>query len=128
MPPRRRGRPGLMGTMARTAVVAGTATVVAGSVSQHSAQKAAQQQQAATAQQQQEAAQQQAMIDQAAAQAAAQTAAQLQTQQTAAQPAAPPAAAPDDRMAKIKELGEMRSQGLLTDEEFAAEKARILAT
>ena len=110
MPPRRRGRPGLMGTMARTAVVAGTATVVAGSVSQHSAQKSAQQQQAA-----------------------AQTAAQLQAQQAAAQPAAAqpaaaPAAAPDDRMAKIKELGEMRSQGLLTDEEFAAEKARILAT
>ncbi len=128
MPPRRRGRPGLMGTMARTAVVAGTATVVAGSVSQHGQQKAAQQQQAAAAQQQQEAAQQQAMIDQAAAQAAAQTAAQLQAQQPAAQPAAPPAAAPEDRMAKIKELGEMRSQGLLTDEEFAAEKARILAT
>ncbi len=128
MPPRRRGRPGLMGTMARTAVVAGTATVVAGSVSQHGQQKAAQQQQAAAAQQQQEAAQQQAMIDQAAAQAAAQTAAQLQAQQPAAQPAAPPAAAPEDRMAKIKELGEMKSQGLLTDEEFAAEKARILAT
>jgi len=73
------------------------------------------------------------MIDQAAAQAAAQTAAQLQAQQAAAQPAAAqpaaaPAAAPDDRMAKIKELGEMKSQGLLTDEEFAAEKARILAT
>jgi len=68
------------------------------------------------------------MIDQAAAQAAAQTAAQFQAQQAAAQPAAAPAAAPDDRMAKIKELGEMRSQGLLTDEEFAAEKARILAT
>jgi Short C-terminal domain len=139
MPPRRRGRPGLMGTMARTAVVAGTATVVAGSVSQHSAQKASQQQQAAAAQQQQaaaaqqqaaqqQAAQQQAMIDQAAAQAAAQTAAQLQAQQAAAQPAAPPAAGPDDRMAKIKELGEMKSQGLLTEEEFAAEKARILAT
>ena len=48
---------------------------------------------------------------------------QLQAQQAAAQPAA----APVDRMAKIKELGEMRSQGLLTDEEFAAEKARILA-
>jgi len=128
MPPRRRGRPGLMGTMARTAVVAGTATVVAGSVSQHGQQKAAQQQQAAAAQQQQEAAQQQAMIDQAAAQAAAQTAAQLQAQQPAPQPAAPPATAPEDRMAKIKELGEMKSQGLLTDEEFAAEKARILAT
>jgi len=128
MPPRRRGRPGLMGTVARTAVVAGTATVVAGSVSQHGQQKAAQQQQAAAAQQQQQAAQQQAMIDQAAAQAAAQTAAQLQAQQPAPQPAAPPAAAPEDRMAKIKELGEMKSQGLLTDEEFAAEKARILAT
>ena len=128
MPPRRRGRPGLMGTVARTAVVAGTATVVAGSVSQHGQQKAAQQQQAAAAQQQQQAAQQQAMIDQAAAQAAAQTAAQLQAQQPAAQPPAPPAAAPEDRMAKIKELGEMKSQGLLTDEEFAAEKARILAT
>jgi len=128
MPPRRRGRPGLMGTMARTAVVAGTATVVSGSVSRHSAQKAADQQQAAAYQQQQAAAQQQAMVDQAAAQAAAQTAAQLQAQQAATQPAAPPAAAPDDRMAKIKELGEMKSQGLLTEEEFAAEKARILAT
>jgi hypothetical protein len=31
-------------------------------------------------------------------------------------------------MAKIKELGEMKAQGLLTEEEFAAEKARILAT
>ena len=36
--------------------------------------------------------------------------------------------APEDRMAKIKELGEMKSQGLLTDEEFAAEKARIPTT
>ena len=31
-------------------------------------------------------------------------------------------------MAKIKELGEMKTQGLLTDEEFAAEKAKILAS
>jgi len=95
------------------------------------AEKAAQQQQAAAYQQQQEAAQQQAMVDQAASQAAAQTAAQMQAQQAAAAPpppAAPPAAAPDDRMAKIKELGEMKIQGLLTDEEFAAEKARILGT
>ena len=128
MPPRRRGRPGLMGTVARTAVVAGTATVVAGGVSRHSSQKAAEQQQAAAYQQQQAADQQQAMIDQAAAQAAAQTAAQIQAQQAAAQPIAPPAVAPEDRMAKLKELGEMKSQGLLTEEEFAAEKARILAT
>lgn len=120
---RRTGRPGLMGTMARTAVVAGTATAVSGSVSRRGAQRAADQQQAAADQDQQAAAQQQAMVDQAAQQAAAEAAAQVQAQQAAAQPAA----APVDRMAKIKELGEMRSQGLLTDEEFAAEKARILA-
>jgi ATPase subunit of ABC transporter with duplicated ATPase domains len=125
MPARRRGRPGLMGTMARTAVIAGTATAVSGNVSRRGAQRAADQQQAAAFQQQAAAAEQQAMIDQAAAQAAAQATAQVQAQQAAAQSAAPPA---DDRMAKIRELGEMRSQGLLTDEEFAAEKARILAT
>ena len=32
------------------------------------------------------------------------------------------------RMAKIKKLGEMKSRGLLTEEEFAADKARILGT
>jgi hypothetical protein len=45
-------------------------------------------------------------------------------QQATAQPAMPP----DDGIAKIKELGEMRSQGLLTDEEFTAAKAQILGT
>jgi hypothetical protein len=92
-----------MGTMARTAVVAGTASAVAGGVSRRSAQRVDEQ-------------------DQAASQAAA----NVQAQQAQAPSAAPPAAAPDDTMAKIKELGEMRSQGLLTDEEFAAQKARIL--
>ena len=49
-----------------------------------------------------------------------------------AEPAAPaPQAAPaaggeDDRIAKLKELGQLKDQGVLTDEEFAAEKARIL--
>lgn len=123
--PIRRGRPGLLGTVGRTAVIAGTATAVSGSVSRRAGQQAAQQQQAAEYQQQQEAARQQAMIDQAAAQAAAQAADQIQAQQAVAQPAA---AAPDDRMARIRELGEMKSQGLLTEEEFATEKARILAT
>jgi Short C-terminal domain len=89
-----------MGTMARTAVVAGTATAVSGGVSRRASQRADEQDQYAAMQQQQMAAQQQS--------------------------AAPPAAAVDDTMAKIKELGEMRSQGLLTDEEFAAQKARIL--
>ena len=80
MPRRRMGRPGLMGTMARTAVIAGTATAVSGSVSRHGQEKAA-------AQQQNEMAKQQAMTDQAAAQAAA----QVQAQQAAAAAAAAPA-------------------------------------
>ena len=114
--PRRMGRPGLMGTMARTAVIAGTATAVSGSVHNKQAQSAAAQQQTA-------AAQQQAMVDQAAAQAAA----QVQAQQVAAAPAAPAAASTDDKIAKIKELGQLKDAGLLTEEEFAAEKAKVLA-
>jgi membrane protease subunit (stomatin/prohibitin family) len=94
-----------MGTVARTAVVAGTATVVAGGVQRHAEQRSAEQQ-AAQAQQQ---------------------GVQAQQQQAAAQPrAAGQQAGPDDRLAKIKELGEMKEQGLLTEDEFAAEKARIL--
>ncbi|MFI6679619.1 SHOCT domain-containing protein [Kribbella sp. NPDC050470] len=97
--------------MARTAVIAGTATAVSGGVQRRAADKAAAQQQAA---------------DQAAAQqqAAAQAAAQQQ-----AQPAAAPAGAGgvDDRIAKIRELGELKAQGLLTEAEFAAEKARVLS-
>ena len=112
--PRRMGRPGLMGTMARTAVIAGTATAVSGSMQKKQAQGAAAQQQAA-------AAQQQAVVDQAAAQAAA----QVQAQQAAAAPAA---ASTDDKIAKIKELGQLKDAGLLTDEEFAAEKAKVLAS
>ena len=48
---RRMGRPGLVGTMARTAVIAGTATAVVGGVKGHQQQKAmaAQQAQAAAA-------------------------------------------------------------------------------
>jgi len=116
--PRRMGRPGLMGTMARTAVIAGTATAVSGNVQSKQAQKSAQQQQQAQAQAQQAAAEQQAAIDDAVARS--------QAQQAAAQPAAP-AAPPQDRMAKIRELGQMKADGLLTEEEFAAEKAKLLA-
>ena len=43
---RRMGRPGLVGTMARTAVIAGTATAVAGGVRNHQEQKAVAAQQA----------------------------------------------------------------------------------
>jgi hypothetical protein len=99
--------------MARTAVIAGTATAVSGSVHKKQAQGAAQQQQTA-------AAQQQAMVDQAAAQAAA----QVQAQQAAPGPAT---SSTDDKIAKIKELGQLKDAGLLTDDEFAAEKAKVLA-
>ena len=118
--PRRMGRPGLLGTVARTAVVAGTATAVVGGVHRHQDQKSADQQ-AADAQQQQLADQQQQLDAQQ----------QQLAQQSAAQQAVPQQPAPaggEDRLAKIKELGQMRDQGLLTDQEFASEKARLLAT
>lgn len=124
----RRGRPGLVGTMARTAVVAGTASAVVG----HSQQKQAAKM---NAQQDQMAAQQaafQAQADNAEMQqqmAAMQ--AQLNAQQAAAPPPPPPApaAAPagNDLMAKLQQLGDMHTQGLLSDEEFSAAKARLLA-
>ncbi len=100
--PMRRGRPGLMGTMARTAVVAGTATAVSGSIHNKQQQKyAAQQEQ--------------------------QAAAAAPPPQAAPAPAPAPAApSTDDKIAKLKELGALRDAGILTDEEFAAEKAKIL--
>ncbi|MEY9874522.1 regulator of protease activity HflC (stomatin/prohibitin superfamily) [Streptacidiphilus sp. MAP12-33] len=112
---RRVGRPGLLGTAARTAVIAGTATAVSGNVQRRAAGRAADQQQMADYQQQQ-------LADQAAAQAAA----QLAAQQQAAAPAAPAASTGEDRIAQLTKLAELKSQGILTDGEFAAEKARIL--
>ena len=85
----------LLRGMARTAVIAGTATHVSNNVSRRQANKWADQEQ-------QQAAQQQQM-------------------------APPPAAAPvDDSMDKLKELGQLHESGVLTDEEFAAAKAKIL--
>ncbi|MGO4592394.1 SHOCT domain-containing protein [Leifsonia sp. 2TAF2] len=106
MPLRRMGRPGLIGMAARTAVVAGTATAVSGNVQRRQAEKAQGQYE-----------QQQYEQQQAAA------------QQAAAQPAAAPQAAPpaeDDMMAKLQQLATLHSQGVLTDEEFAGAKAKIL--
>jgi hypothetical protein len=108
------GRPGLVGTMARTAVVAGTATAVAGGMSRRSQGK---QQQAAEAEAYEQQ-QQQAQID---AQVAAAMAAQA--------PPPPPPAAPaaeNDTIAQLTKLGELKAQGILTEEEFAAQKAKIL--
>ncbi len=89
---RRRGRPGLIGTAARTAVVVGTA----GAVSDHRARKSE---------------------DRYAAE-----------QEQQAPPAAAPAAAPagDDLTSQLERLGALRSSGVLSDEEFAAAKAKLI--
>jgi membrane protease subunit (stomatin/prohibitin family) len=95
------GRPGLVGTAARTAVIAGTATAVSGAVSGKQQQKAAAQQQQAAAQQQ-------------------------PAQQAAAPPPAAPGGMDEAKIEKLKQLGELKDAGVLTEEEFAAEKAKIL--
>jgi hypothetical protein len=107
------GRPSLVGTMARTAVVAGTATAVAGGVSRHQQAKAEQAAEAQAWEQQQQDAAMQAAAQQAAAQQAA-----------AAPP--PPAAAGGDNIAELERLAALKQQGVLTDEEFAAAKAKLL--
>ncbi len=92
----------------RTAVVAGTATAVSGRVARRQANKYDQQADAQAYQQQQAAA--------------------PPPQQYAAPPPAPVAAAPapDDDMSKLQDLAKLHGQGVLSDEEFAAAKAKIL--
>ena len=96
--------PGLMRGIARTAVVAGTATAVSGRVSRRQQGRWAQQEQ-----------QEQAV------------------QEPEAQPAAAPPAAPadegsdmDTKLAQLKDLGALKEQGMLTDAEFAVQKDKIL--
>jgi Short C-terminal domain len=106
-PVARVGRPGLVGMAARTAVVAGTATAVAGGVAHHQAAKQEQAGEAAAYEQQQQAA---------------------ATQSYAPQPqayAAGPAVS-DDTVTQLERLGKLKADGILTDEEFAAQKAKIL--
>lgn len=116
--PRRRGRPGIAGTMARTAVVAGTATAVSGGMQRRRYSK-------------DQAAYDQNSANQAAYESQEQLAdmqAQMNAMQTQQAPAAVPAAAPaDDTIAQLKQLADMKTSGLLTDEEFAAAKAKLLA-
>ncbi|SFT36167.1 SHOCT domain-containing protein [Arthrobacter sp. ov118] len=105
---------GLIRGMARTAVVAGTASAVSGRVQRRQANKFAEKD-AATAAKQQEAYDQQMSQQQPAYQ----------------QPAPAPQAAggiSDEELQQLKELGALREQGILTDEEFAAQKAKILRT
>jgi hypothetical protein len=90
-------------TMARTAVVAGTATVVAGSVRHHQDQKYA---------------------NQAAAQQPAQP--EVVYVDAPAPPAAPAGGMSPEAIEQLKELAQLKDQGILTEEEFAAQKAKIL--
>jgi hypothetical protein len=111
-----------MRVAATTAVVAGTA----GAVSHHQQQKYAGQQA-----EQQAMADEQAMQQQLAAQQAqidAMQAQQAPAPAPAPAPAAAPAAAPaDDMMAQLTQLSQLHNAGVLTDEEFAAAKAKLLA-
>ena len=93
---------GLLRMAARTAVVAGTATAVSGRVARRQANKYDQQAEAQAYEQQQAAPQQQY--------------------------APPPAAEPeeDDSIAKLQQYAKLHDQGVLSDEEFAAAKAKIL--
>ncbi len=96
--------PGLLRGVARTAVIAGTATSVSNRVSRRQANRWAQQEQDQYARDQ-----------------------YYQQQQQPAPAAAAPAAAPPDTVAQLKQLAELKSQGILTEEEFQAQKAKILA-
>jgi len=109
--------PGLLRGVARTAVVAGTATAVSNRVSRRQAGRWSQQEQAAAYQQQQYEQQQYAQPQYAP------------PQQQYVQPAPAPAALPeaDDMFDKLRQLGELKAQGILTEDEFAAQKAKILA-
>jgi hypothetical protein len=116
----RRG-PGLLGTIARTAVVAGTASAVAGRVSAGQQAAGQREQQALDAQARLQGIERQAQVD-------AQVAAALARQQAVAPPPAPPpSTAPGDVITQLTRLGELRDAGILTDEEFATQKARVLA-
>lgn len=91
--------PGLLRGVARTAVIAGTASAVGGRVRHRQDQKWAQQE---AAEQPQEAA------------------------PPAPAPAAAPAGGESSVIDQLKELGELKAQGILTEEEFAAQKAKLL--
>ncbi|HET6394593.1 MAG TPA: SHOCT domain-containing protein [Blastococcus sp.] len=90
--------PRLLRMAARTAVVAGTASAVSGRVQHRQANRWAGQE----------------------AQAAEPAPAAAAPEQRSAPPA-------EDRLQQLKQLGDLKAQGVLTEEEFATEKARILA-
>jgi len=97
--------PGLLRGVARTAVVAGTASAVNGRVQRRQAERFADRDAQIYAERQ-----------------------QAYEQQTMAQAPPQPAAeaGESNTIQQLKELAELKAQGILTDEEFAAEKAKVL--
>jgi hypothetical protein len=91
--------PGLLRGIARTAAVAGTATAVSNRVSRRQAERWADQGQGAPA---------------------------YLAETPAAAPAAPAPPGAGDTIAQLKQLGELRDSGVLTEEEFQAQKAKLL--
>jgi hypothetical protein len=93
--------PGLLRGIARTTVIAGTATAVSNRVSRRQYNKWAAQDEQQYQQQAQQAPQ-------------------------PAPAAAPAASTTDDKIDQLKQLADLKAQGILTDQEFASEKAKIL--
>lgn len=112
--PSRRG-PSLLGTVARTAVISGTATATSRAVNDTINQKAIQSQQ-----KQADAKQTQAEMEQIKTQLAAIQSAPAQ----AATPAATPAA---DLLTQLTQLAQLKESGALTEEEFRLAKAKLLS-
>ncbi|ROS46292.1 SHOCT domain-containing protein [Curtobacterium sp. PhB78] len=108
MPFRRFGRPGLLGLAARTAVVAGTASAVGGAVRGHEERAA-----------EDRAAEERVAAERAAAERAAAERAAAE-RSVADVPVAP------DLLSELERLGRLRQQGLLSDDEFAAAKQRLI--
>jgi hypothetical protein len=94
--------PGLLRGIGRTAVIAGTATAVSNRVSRRQADRWANQGDARYG--------------------------APPPQQAAPPPPPPPAVPPPDRLGQLRQLGELRDAGVLTETEFAAEKAKILGS
>jgi len=115
--------------MATAAVIGGAASAAGHAVDRRMDRKDAAKQQDAYAQQ--AAVDNQAQIEQMQAQMEAMQAQQayaaMQAQQAAPPPPPPPAAGGDDLMAKLQQLTQLKQAGALTDEEFAAAKAKLLA-
>ena len=94
--------PGLLRGVARTAAIAGTATAVSNRVSRRQGQRWAQQEEAQYA--------------------------EPEPTYAASAPAPAPAAPAADPIHQLKELADLKQQGILTEAEFAAQKAKILGS